>query len=208
MTCSSGGALGSSCRLRCRPGWGREGRARWSCLQSGQWEEEQGRCAPVECPPLTLPPRLTVSPPGCAETSQSYKQKCRYSCPPGDSLRGSKVTFCGKKSKWVTRQGETSCETAATAAPTPPPRPQVPPPPPPASTAPPYILCPPDMKINLTGTDSRAEVSQVINILTTCVSLRKGLEYELSQILGPVQNQILYLRESSCVGTLRNSISK
>ena len=42
----------------------------------------------------------------------------------------------------------------------------------------------------------------------TCVSLNRGLEYELSLILGPVQNQILYSREPLCVGTLRNSVSK
>ena len=42
----------------------------------------------------------------------------------------------------------------------------------------------------------------------TCVSLNMVLEYELSLILGPVQNQILYSREPLCVGTLRNSVSK
>ena len=42
----------------------------------------------------------------------------------------------------------------------------------------------------------------------TRVSLNRGVEHELSPILGPVQNQILYSRGSSCVGTLRNSVSK
>ena len=41
----------------------------------------------------------------------------------------------------------------------------------------------------------------------TRVSLDWGVEYELSQILGPVQNQILYSRGASCVGTLRISVS-
>jgi len=42
---------------------------------------------------------------------------------------------------------------------------------------------------------------------STRVSLKWGVEYELSPILGPVQNQILHSRGSSCVGTLRNSVS-
>jgi len=42
----------------------------------------------------------------------------------------------------------------------------------------------------------------------TRVSLNWGVEYELSPILGPVQNQILYSRGPLCVGTLRNSVSK
>ena len=42
----------------------------------------------------------------------------------------------------------------------------------------------------------------------TRVTLNWGVEYEVSLILGPVQNQILNSRESSRVGTLRNSVSK
>ena len=49
---------------------------------------------------------------------------------------------------------------------------------------------------------------KVSNFAYTCVSLNRGVEYELSLILGPVQNQILYSREPLCVGTLRNSVSK
>ena len=41
----------------------------------------------------------------------------------------------------------------------------------------------------------------------TRVSLNRGVEHELSPILGPVQNQILLSRGPSCVGTLRNSVS-
>ena len=35
--------IGSVCRLRCRSGWARNGKARWTCLPSGQWEEGRGR---------------------------------------------------------------------------------------------------------------------------------------------------------------------
>ena len=41
----------------------------------------------------------------------------------------------------------------------------------------------------------------------TRVSLNRGVEYELSPILGPVQDQMLYSRGPSYVGTLRNSVS-
>ena len=41
----------------------------------------------------------------------------------------------------------------------------------------------------------------------TRVSPNRGVEHELSPILGPVQNQILLSRGLSCVGTLRNSVS-
>merc|ERR1719429_381210 len=161
VTCSKQSEIGSMCRLRCRSGWARSGKARWTCLPSGQWEEGRGRCQQVQCPPVKLSAGLEVSPPSCAQASQAYKQKCRYSCSAqGATLRGSKATFCGKKNQWVTRQGATSCEAPPhTPPPTQTSRPQIPPPQAPASThAPPYILCPPDMKINLTGPNSRAEI--------------------------------------------------
>ena len=119
------------------------------------------RCRQVQCPAVNLAPGLEVSPASCAQAPQAYKQKCRYTCSSqGATLRGSKATFCGKKNQWVTRQGATSCEAPPqTPAPTQTSRPQIPPPPAPASTpSPPYILCPPDMKINLTGPNSRAEI--------------------------------------------------
>ena len=47
----------------------------------------------------------------------------------------------------------------------------------------------------------------VVQAASTRVSLNRGVEHELSSILGPVQNQIVYSRGPSCVGTLRNSVS-
>ena len=41
----------------------------------------------------------------------------------------------------------------------------------------------------------------------TNVSLNRGVEHELSPILGPVQNQILYSRGPLSVRTLRSSVS-
>jgi len=160
VSCSRQSQIGSVCRLRCRSGWARNGKSRWTCLPSGQWEEGRGRCRQVQCPAVELAPGLVVSPASCTQAPQAYKQKCRYTCSQGATLRGSKATFCGKKNQWVTRHGATSCEAPPqTAAPTQTSRPQIPPPPAPASTpAPPYILCPPDMKINLTGPNSRAEI--------------------------------------------------
>ena len=41
----------------------------------------------------------------------------------------------------------------------------------------------------------------------TCVGLKRGVEHELSPILGPVQDQILNFRVPSYVGNLGTSVS-
>ena len=61
--------------------------------------------------------------------------------------------------------------------------------------------------ISIQGVDF-SSIGHLTKKLHTYVSLNIVLEYELSLILGPVQNQILYSREPLCVGTLRHSVSK
>ena len=60
--CGAGQAgSGAHLALPPQPASPRRGKARWSCLTSGAWEEGRGDCRPVACPPLHLATGLQVS---------------------------------------------------------------------------------------------------------------------------------------------------
>ena len=155
LHCSEGALVaGAVCRLECGPGRVRMGRARRRCLESGTWEEGSGWCQQVSCPPLAVQAPVTVAPPSCLTHQQSFKSKCRLSCPPGHRFQGSRAAFCGKTNKWIFRAGPARCVPASP----PPSYSQIPAPaPPPARTTPapapasPYIVCPPDISLNLSS---------------------------------------------------------
>lgn len=120
-------------------------------MESGNWEEGRGWCQKVTCPALTVSSHVQVFPPNCLTGEQSYKQKCKLTCPSGFDFQGSKAAFCGKRNKWIFRAGPSNCIEQ-----TKPEYTQIPPPPPPIKKTtpppPPYIVCPPDISLNLTGT--------------------------------------------------------
>ena len=139
----------------------RFGRQRRKCLENGTWEEGSGWCDKISCPPVSLLDHVRVFPTSCLSGQQNFKTKCRLSCPQGFSFQGSRAAFCGKRGKWVFRNGPTKCSPEV--APPGPPGPagpqysQIPPTDPPLvpttplSSPSPYIVCPPDISLNLTG---------------------------------------------------------
>ena len=157
---------GTVCRLECHQGFVRFGKQRRTCLDNGTWESGNGWCRKVACPPINLLDNVRVSPQTCQTEEQSFKSKCRLSCPQGFQFQGSRAAFCGKTNKWVFRNGPTRCIPLDA----PPSYSQIPPPgPAPVKTTPvpavpsapktttspaspsPYIVCPPDLTLNLTG---------------------------------------------------------
>ena len=130
----------------------RFGRQRRKCLENGTWEEGSGWCGKISCPPVALLDHVRVFPTSCVSGQQNFKTKCRLSCPQGFSFQGSRAAFCGKRGKWVFRNGPTKCSPEVG-----PQYSQIPPTDPPVvSTTPlsspsPYIVCPPDISLNLTG---------------------------------------------------------
>ena len=65
----------------------RLGKQRRRCLESGTWEEGVGWCQKVACPPITLNQHVQVYPDSCLSEEQSFKSKCRLSCPNGFQVR-------------------------------------------------------------------------------------------------------------------------
>lgn len=182
LTCSPGPlTAGSVCRLLCRRGYARHGPAARRCGDNGQWEEGAGWCQPLACPPLP-PLEWGVSvPSSCQAGPQPIKQTCNLKCLSGYSLQGSRTVFCGKKGRWVYRQGPTACVIGeATVTSVPDGVHQVSPPtatnqatlagPPAVATAAsppsPYIICPPDMLFNLSHTLPPKEKSAYLTVST------------------------------------------
>lgn len=162
LNCSPGShAPGSVCHLECHQGFVRFGKQRRKCLDNGTWEEGVGWCQKVTCPPIQINQFVQVYPESCLTQEQTFKSKCRLSCARGFSFEGSRAAFCGKRNKWIFRNGPTRCLPTAT----PPAYSQIPAPESPESpvqpkvttttTKPklssPYIVCPPDITLNLTG---------------------------------------------------------
>jgi len=121
----------------------------------GEWPLGRRESQKVACPPLTGHAKIQSSnvqvfPQTCLTGEQTYKQKCKLTCPQGFDFKGSKAAFCGKRSEWVFRNGAANCIEQ-----TKPEYTQIPPPPPPVKKTtpppPPYIVCPPDIIVNLTG---------------------------------------------------------
>jgi len=151
LNCSPGNPVGGSvCRLECQSGFARRGKLKRKCMDDGNWEEGQGWCQKVTCPALSVSSNVQVFPSNCLTVEMSYKQKCKLTCPAGFDFEGSKAAFCGKRNNWVFRNGPTKCIQQ-----TKPEYTQIPPPPPPMKKTtpapPPYIVCPPDIMLNLTG---------------------------------------------------------
>jgi len=114
----------------------------------------------VTCPPISLMENVNVYPESCLSEDQAFKSKCRLSCPQGFQFQGSRAAFCGKTNKWIFRNGPTRCiqndqPSSYSQIPAPAPAPArtspVPPPAPTPTTPSPYIICPPDITLNLTG---------------------------------------------------------
>ena len=151
LNCSPGDPVpGSVCRLECERGFVRRGKMSRKCLENGNWEEGRGWCKKATCPSLSVSDGVQVYPPTCLDGDQPYKQKCKLTCPPGFDFHGSKAAFCGKRNQWVLRSGPASCTEQSKPEYT-----QIPAPPPPLKKTtpapPPYIVCPPDIHLNLTG---------------------------------------------------------
>ena len=153
LNCSPGSPVeGSVCLLECQQGYVRLGKQRRKCLEGGTWEEGSGWCQKISCPPLDLLDHVRASPSDCTASEQNFKTKCRLSCPQGFSFQGSRAAFCGKRGKWVFRNGPTRCieeigPQYSQIPPTDPPLVQTTPLPSPS----PYIVCPPDISLNMTG---------------------------------------------------------
>ena len=166
LTCSPGQLkAGSLCRLLCKRGYSRHGQATRKCGDNGQWEEGAGWCQEAACPPLPSLTNGVAVPSSCQAGPQPIKRTCNLKCLNGYGLQGSRSVFCGKKGRWVYRQGPATCVLGnATSMPDganqvlPPvatdrPTAALPQPTSAAASPPsPYIICPPDMLVNLTQT--------------------------------------------------------
>ena len=162
LNCSPGPIVpGTVCRLECHQGTVRFGKQRRKCLDNGTWEEGIGWCKKITCPPLTLSGQVRVIPEDCLSEEQTFKSKCRLSCPKDFVFEGSRAAFCGKANRWIFRNGPTRCVPPSQES-DPPSYSQIPAPArPPVKTTPiptkpvkvssPYIVCPPDIRLNLTG---------------------------------------------------------
>lgn len=171
LTCS-GGQLrpGSVCSLVCTKGFIRRGKAARTCLEDGEWDEGAGWCEEPSCPSFPPVDNGVMVPETCITENHQIRQKCRVRCRDGFSLEGSPVMICGKRGRWINRQGPPRCVAAATRVPetvnqVPPPQPPATPTAPATPAAPPthptpattetpyispYIICPPDILVNLT----------------------------------------------------------
>ena len=160
MNCSPGSPVeGSVCLLECQQGYVRLGKQRRKCLEGGTWEEGSGWCQKISCPPVTVLDHVRVFPTDCLTDEQNFKTKCRLSCPQGFTFQGSRAAFCGKRGKWVLRNGPASCspDLSGPHSHSGPQYSQIPPTDPPVvQTTPmsppsPYIVCPPDIRLNMSG---------------------------------------------------------
>jgi fibulin 1/2 len=165
LTCSPGPLkAGSVCQLLCKRGYTRHGQPSRKCGENGQWEEGTGWCQKVACPALPPLDNGVVMPSSCQAGSQAIKQTCNLKCLNGYALQGSRTVFCGKKGRWVYRQGPAACvlgeatsipdEANQVSPPSTTDRPTAAGPPPTSAASPPspYIICPPDMLYNLSQT--------------------------------------------------------
>ena len=170
LTCSNGPLKpGSLCRLNCNRGFILRGQMARTCMENGEWEEGAGQCIETSCPPIPPLDNGDILPQTCLTDNHHFKQRCATSCREGFNLEGSGILICGKRGRWVKRQGRPKCIPEATSPPQPvdktspvatrPPQPvdQVAPPPstppptqPTSSRASPYIICPSDILVNLT----------------------------------------------------------
>ena len=158
LSCTPGELLaGSECKLMCRKGFMSKGKTTRTCLENGEWEEGAGWCEKPACQPLPPVENGFISPESCLTQEHDFKQRCIVSCRDGYTLRGSYNIICRKRGRWMQRQGKPTCvPNVATVAK---PDRQIPPPTPARvatttmpSTPPvsPYIICPPDILVNLT----------------------------------------------------------
>jgi len=148
--------VGSTCTLYCKKGFLRKGRASRKCLENGEWEEGAGWCDERKCPPITPMENMIISPTDCMIDRHDFRKRCRARCEPGFVLQGTQNLICGKRGRWIQREGSPSCSPGPTSVPDIPDQISPPPPPPPSRTPTPsphpspYIICPPDILVNLT----------------------------------------------------------
>ena len=179
LTCTSGPLRpGSVCSLNCKQGYVRSGAQSRTCGADGEWDEEEtpGRCTQRSCPALPAVDNGQLLPIGCTTSdNHPWRTRCRAHCSAGYQLLGSASSICGKRGRWVQRQGPPTCHAVATRPESPVGQVSPPPPPPqpvstlapnlvkpsapsprwrtspvPTAYVPPYIICPPDLLVNLT----------------------------------------------------------
>ena len=117
LSCSTGPLrAGSECKLLCRRGFITRGKASRTCLENGEWEEGAGWCQEPTCQPLPPVENGFISPESCLTQDHTFKQRCKVTCADGYSLRGSLNIICGKRGRWVKRQGPAQCVAVMTTA--------------------------------------------------------------------------------------------
>jgi hypothetical protein len=103
---------GTICRGRCAIGYLSDGngRLKQKCRKDGSWSGTYGgSCASVACPRLELGTGVSVSPGGCAESDSPVRQRCKFSCPKGEQLLGSRASRCRRDGVWKHNGGPPKC---------------------------------------------------------------------------------------------------
>lgn len=85
------------------------GRLKKKCTSIGTWSGSEGTCQEVYCPKLELGPNVLVMPQSCSTNENRVRQKCKFSCPPGFKLVGSKISRCRRNKEWKYQGGPPKC---------------------------------------------------------------------------------------------------
>ncbi len=108
---------GTICRGRCSIGHVADGRLKQKCRRDGTWSGTHATCVRATCPRLDLAPGVLVHPESCAQEAElPVRQRCKFSCPAGHKLLGSRATRCRRDSNWKHNGGPPKCVAIEVAA--------------------------------------------------------------------------------------------
>nr|XP_039271172.1 sushi, von Willebrand factor type A, EGF and pentraxin domain-containing protein 1-like [Styela clava] len=97
VACTNTNRIGSTCTLRCVPGFAVTDTRNVTCLKKGKWDKDMGTCTRISCPDISIPES------GFMKCAQGFKfgSDCVFECIPGFRLEGKSSTRCGADGQWT-----------------------------------------------------------------------------------------------------------